>query len=75
MGQQGNTWTNDQAPAQMGGMLMCPVCASEITGPFSATLANNKVVRKWGCSRCAYVWKIEDGGFKSAFAANPVTFG
>ena len=72
--QQG-TWENPQRPLDMGGVLGCPVCGGEISGPFAAVTANNKTVQKWGCSRCAYVAKIQGGNFKNAFEANPVTFG
>ena len=76
MAQQGNVWENNSPPPiQMGGVVLCPICNSEIAGPFSATLSNNKIVKKWGCTKCNYVWKIEGGSFKNAFEANPVTFG
>lgn len=71
----GSVWENPQRPVAMGGVLMCPLCGSEVSGPFSATTSSNKIVRKWGCSRCQYVAKLEDGAFRSAFDANPVTFG
>ncbi len=67
-------WENDMKPVNMGGALLCPLCQSEIIGPYSATLANNKIVQKTGCSRCAYVWKVAGGSFRTAFEANPVTF-
>jgi len=73
---QQDTWTNNSpAPIQMGGVVLCPICNSEIAGPFAATLTNNKIVRKWGCTKCNYVWKIEGGNFKNSFDANPVSFG
>jgi|GEM_PF-5438555 len=75
MGQQGNVWTNDLLPVQAGGMVMCPQCGNPITGPFSATMPDNKIVRKWACTACRYIWKIEGGNFKNAFEANPVSFG
>lgn len=72
-----DVWENPQRPVNMGGTAVCPVCGNEIIGPFSATMANNKIMRKWACSRpgCPYVAKIEGGNFRSAFDANPVTFG
>jgi hypothetical protein len=77
--QQGNVWENQNPPPiQIGKSLFCPLCNGEITGPFSATGANNSITKKWACSnssRCNYVWRIESGNFRSAFDANPVTFG
>jgi predicted RNA-binding Zn-ribbon protein involved in translation (DUF1610 family) len=71
----GGSWENTQKPNNLGGMLVCPNCGQEVIGPFSATTAQNKIVKKWGCSSCSYVWKLEGGNFRSAFDANPVTFG
>lgn len=74
MGQEGNVWTNDMKPVNAGGTFMCPVCGGEIAGPFSAVMGNNKVVRKWGCTQCRYVYRIESGAWRSAHEANPVEF-
>jgi hypothetical protein len=77
--QAAQVWENQNPPPiQIGKTLFCPLCNAEIAGPFSATLANNTIVRKWACSNspsCHYVWRIEGGQFRSAFDANPVTFG
>ena len=75
MAQQGNVWTNDMPPVDMGGTKVCPSCGGQITGPFSATLADNSIVRRWGCSNCRYIWKQESGSFRNAFEANPKVFG
>lgn len=69
-----DVWENPQKPAYMGSTPICPICGSEISGPFGAIMANNRSVKKWGCSRCPYVMRIE-GGFKTVHDANPVTFG
>lgn len=74
MAQQGNVWVNDTKPIDMGGLLVCPMCGSEVAGPYAAVMGNNKTVRKWGCTRCNYTARIEGGNFKNAFDANPVTF-
>lgn len=75
MPQQGDTWINDVPPIDMGGVKTCPVCGGQITGPFAATLADNSIIRKWGCSQCRYIWKTQGGNFKTAFDANPRVFG
>lgn len=66
-----NAWDNPQRPVMMGTTPICPICGSEIVGPFSATLANNQIAKKWGCSRCPYTMRLETG-YKNAFEANPV---
>ncbi len=77
--QSTQVWENQNPPPiQIGKSLYCPLCNGEITGPFSSTQADNSIVRKWACSntpRCNYIWRIEGGQFRNAFAANPVTFG
>lgn len=53
--------------------MLCPDCGGEIAGPYSATTSSNKVVQKWACTQCRYIWKMV-GGFKTAFDANPKSF-
>ena len=75
--QMSNVTVNPVPPIDMGGVMHCPLCQAQITGPFAAVTAENKTVKKWGCTNqfCHYVWKIEGGNFKNVFEANPVAFG